>query len=210
MNRPRNRQPRPPRGNGGTSARGGRGGRGGRPPPQDGNPRWTAGTPQQASGTVPTIQQVIPGASVYIILKEDQPTGRETQGTVQDLLTRGNHPRGIKVRLRGGLVGRVQRMGTETASASNIELPAAAPSARQSPLVNRGGVSQIKYRDIRLDEDEEPPQSLADYLPPGLDSSNTAAEPTADEQPLARCPFCEEFEGDEVAVSYHIDQKHLS
>ncbi|KAH8172048.1 hypothetical protein LIA77_08816 [Sarocladium implicatum] len=212
MNRPRNRQPRPPRGNDGAGGRGGGrgggggGGRGGRPP-QDRNHRWTAGTPQQAAGTVPTIQQVIPGASVYIILKEDQPTGRETQGTVQELLTRGNHPRGIKVRLRGGLVGRVQRMSTEVTPVADVETATSAQAVRQSPLVSRGGSSQIRYRDVRLDEDEEPPQrSLADYLPAELNTP----EPVATAQPLAKCPFCEEFEGDEVAVSYHIDQKHLS
>src|SRR5687768_16117717 len=62
MNRPRNRQPRPPRGNG---TNGGRGGRGGGHRSQDRDSRWRAGTPQQAAGTVPTIQQVIPGASFY-------------------------------------------------------------------------------------------------------------------------------------------------
>ncbi|KAL2204944.1 hypothetical protein CC79DRAFT_1370761 [Sarocladium strictum] len=208
MNRPRNRQQRPPRGN---SSGGGRG-RGGRPP-QDRNSRWQAGTPQQAAGTVPTIQQVIPGASVFIILKEDQPTGEETQGIVQDLLTRGNHPRGIKVRLQGGLVGRVQRMGTETASSASIAMSApgtpSGQSLRQSPSV--GGASRIKYRDMRLDEDEEPPQrSLADYLPAGFNEPEATSRSNEASEPVAKCPFCEEFEGDEMAVSHHIDQKHLS
>ena len=49
------------------------------------------------------------GADVSVVLKEDQPTGKQTRGIVQDLLTRsGFHPRGIKVRLQGGKVGRVQ------------------------------------------------------------------------------------------------------
>jgi uncharacterized repeat protein (TIGR03833 family) len=49
------------------------------------------------------------GAEVSVVLKEDQPTGKQTRGIVQDLLTRsGFHPRGIKVRLQGGKVGRVQ------------------------------------------------------------------------------------------------------
>src|SRR5208337_4786915 len=49
------------------------------------------------------------GADVSVVLKEDQPTGRQTRGIVQDLLTKSPfHPRGIKVRLRGGKVGRVQ------------------------------------------------------------------------------------------------------
>ena len=49
------------------------------------------------------------GADVSVVLKEDQPTGKQTRGVVQDLLTKSPfHPRGIKVRLQGGKVGRVQ------------------------------------------------------------------------------------------------------
>jgi uncharacterized repeat protein (TIGR03833 family) len=52
---------------------------------------------------------VAPGADVSVVLKEDQPRGKQTRGIVQDLLTRSAfHPRGIKVRLQGGKVGRVQ------------------------------------------------------------------------------------------------------
>ncbi|KAL1838828.1 hypothetical protein VTJ49DRAFT_2185 [Mycothermus thermophilus] len=65
---------------------------------------------------VPTIRQVIPGALVNIVLKADQPTGRTVQGVVGQLLTRGNHPRGIKVRLTDGRVGRVQSMAGAAAA----------------------------------------------------------------------------------------------
>ena len=52
---------------------------------------------------------VAPGADVSIVLKEDQRTGKLTRGIVQDLLTKSPfHPHGIKVRLQGGKVGRVQ------------------------------------------------------------------------------------------------------
>lgn len=61
---------------------------------------------------VPSTRQVASGASVNIVLKEDQPTGRTVSGVVRDVLTRGNHPRGIKVRLADGRVGRVQTMAT--------------------------------------------------------------------------------------------------
>ena len=48
-------------------------------------------------------------ADVSVVLKEDQPTGKQTRGIVQDLLTKSPfHPHGIKVRLQGGKVGRVQ------------------------------------------------------------------------------------------------------
>ncbi len=51
------------------------------------------------------------GLKVAIVLKQDQRSGRETIGTVKDLLTNSNfHPHGIKVRLTDGQVGRVQRI----------------------------------------------------------------------------------------------------
>lgn len=51
------------------------------------------------------------GLKVSIVLKADQPTGRRTVGIVQDLLTSSpTHPRGIKVRLTDGQVGRVQEI----------------------------------------------------------------------------------------------------
>lgn len=49
------------------------------------------------------------GLMVAIVQKHDQPTGKITQGFVQDILTSAPiHPRGIKVRLETGEVGRVQ------------------------------------------------------------------------------------------------------
>ena len=49
------------------------------------------------------------GDTVDIVLKMDQRTGKLTRGIVKDILTNSpNHPRGIKVRLRTGQVGRVQ------------------------------------------------------------------------------------------------------
>ena len=49
------------------------------------------------------------GADVSVVLKEDQRTGKQTRGIVQDLLTNSPfHPHGIKVRLQDSKVGRVQ------------------------------------------------------------------------------------------------------
>ncbi len=49
------------------------------------------------------------GRIVDIVLKQDQGTGKLTRGSVKDILTNSqNHPRGIKVRLADGQVGRVQ------------------------------------------------------------------------------------------------------
>lgn len=52
-----------------------------------------------------------PGIRVKIVLKKDQPTGVLTEGIVKDILTNSAvHPRGIKVRLEDGQVGRVQKI----------------------------------------------------------------------------------------------------
>jgi uncharacterized repeat protein (TIGR03833 family) len=52
-----------------------------------------------------------PGATVWIVLKQDQRTGKRTKGIVQDILTKSpNHPHGIKVRLVDGQVGRVKEI----------------------------------------------------------------------------------------------------
>ena len=52
-----------------------------------------------------------PGLEVDIVLKKDQPTGKLTRGIVKDILTNSaTHPRGIKVRLQDGQIGRVQNI----------------------------------------------------------------------------------------------------
>lgn len=54
-------------------------------------------------------EDIYPGLHVAIVLKQDQRTGRLTEGIVQDILTNSStHPHGIKVRLESGEVGRVQ------------------------------------------------------------------------------------------------------
>jgi uncharacterized repeat protein (TIGR03833 family) len=51
------------------------------------------------------------GLTVLIVLKQDQRTGKLTQGIVKDILTKSpNHPHGIKVRLTNGQVGRVKQI----------------------------------------------------------------------------------------------------
>jgi uncharacterized repeat protein (TIGR03833 family) len=62
-----------------------------------------------------------PGLTVLVVLKQDQRTGKLTQGIVKDILTNSpKHPHGIKVRLMDGQVGRVKEIvslsdGTESA-----------------------------------------------------------------------------------------------
>ena len=51
------------------------------------------------------------GASVRIVLKADQRTGKLTDGVVMRILTNSSfHPHGIKVMLTDGQVGRVQEI----------------------------------------------------------------------------------------------------
>ena len=49
------------------------------------------------------------GIEVGIVRKENQSSGKITDGVVQDILTKSSfHPHGIKVRLTSGDVGRVK------------------------------------------------------------------------------------------------------
>ncbi|MDO8946520.1 MAG: YwbE family protein [Desulfocapsaceae bacterium] len=51
------------------------------------------------------------GLRVFIVLKQDQRSGKLTEGIVKDILTNSpTHPHGIKVRLASGEVGRVKKV----------------------------------------------------------------------------------------------------
>jgi uncharacterized repeat protein (TIGR03833 family) len=51
------------------------------------------------------------GAQVRVVMKQDQRSGKLTEGVVKDILTNSpTHPHGIKVRLEGGIVGRVKEV----------------------------------------------------------------------------------------------------
>ncbi len=54
---------------------------------------------------------VFPGMHVSVVKNADQETGKLTDGIVEEVLTKTtNHPRGIKVRLIDGTIGRVQKI----------------------------------------------------------------------------------------------------
>jgi uncharacterized repeat protein (TIGR03833 family) len=54
------------------------------------------------------------GTRVRIVQKQDQSSGRLTEGNVSDILTMSpTHPHGIKVRLTSGVVGRVKAILSE-------------------------------------------------------------------------------------------------
>lgn len=51
------------------------------------------------------------GTKVNVVQKQDQRTGKLTEGVVQKILTKSpNHPHGIKVILESGIVGRVKEI----------------------------------------------------------------------------------------------------
>lgn len=62
---------------------------------------------------VPARSEIRPGMRVQIVEKQNQPTGKLTEGVVLRLLTNSpTHPHGIKVMLTDGTVGRVQAIVT--------------------------------------------------------------------------------------------------
>lgn len=62
------------------------------------------------SSIVALRNKIKPGDKVDIVLKKDQRTGNLTRGIVDRLLTsKPKHTRGIKVRLKDGQVGRVDK-----------------------------------------------------------------------------------------------------
>ena len=56
-------------------------------------------------------KNIVIGAGVNIVTKEDQSTGALTNGYVKRILTNSNfHPHGIKVQLETGEVGRIKEI----------------------------------------------------------------------------------------------------
>ena len=56
-------------------------------------------------------KDIKPGSRVAVVQKQDQRSGRVTEGVVDRILTKSaTHPHGIKVRLASGIVGRVKEV----------------------------------------------------------------------------------------------------
>jgi len=61
--------------------------------------------------TIPSRDKIKIGTSVSIVQKQDQSSGKLTEGTVKRILTSSSfHPHGIKVELESGKIGRVQKV----------------------------------------------------------------------------------------------------
>ena len=86
--------------------------------------------PPGAPGGACFRDRVPVGTDVFVVKKEDQRTGRETAGRVSRRLTNAAyHPRGIKVLLSSGVVGRVTRFagGGRTTGEEGREARAPSP-----------------------------------------------------------------------------------
>jgi uncharacterized repeat protein (TIGR03833 family) len=203
----------------------GRGGRRGRGGNEFGSPRRNP-----PSAPVPLSSQVNPGAGVSIVLKVDQPTGRQVQGIIDEVLGRGNHPRGIKVRLVDGRVGRVQAIVSEEAAREssgglanlgrNGEPVGATTSQHDHRTIRTE--QRPQFTDMRYDDpyDYESSQAsrdgpnLLDFVRPKPKKGRkaTRADDAAEEPQsqvtssnLIKCPVCGDFEGDEEAVAFHVN-----
>ncbi|KAJ5058294.1 hypothetical protein J3E72DRAFT_149665, partial [Bipolaris maydis] len=152
--------------------------------------------PSPAYTAVPAYASIHAGTPVSLILKQDQPTGHRVSGIVADVLTRGDHPRGVKVRLRDGRVGRVQSLVSEAEGERGEALVGGADAglgrdgeyffdeARRGE-VDRGLFAALEEADRRYD------QGRGGH---GGGGGETAV-----------CPVCGVFEGDEVAVARHVE-----
>jgi len=59
--------------------------------------------------------QIHPGMRVRVVEKQNQRTGKLTEGIVQKILTNSpHHPHGVKVMLENGVVGRVKEIVSGT------------------------------------------------------------------------------------------------
>jgi uncharacterized repeat protein (TIGR03833 family) len=73
---------------------------------------------------IPARAQLNPGLRVRIVLKQDQASGKLTEGIIKEILTSSpTHPHGIKVRLMDGQVGRVKEIIAKMAMELAEQIP---------------------------------------------------------------------------------------
>ena len=121
-----------------------------------------------------------------MILKADQRSGKLTTGQISEILTRGDHPRGIKVRLSNGQVGRVQSL---SASSDQQVITQIMPYVQagsdenyeQSPS-HPGGRKFTLQEDYRQDPTPHESTSLADYI--RAPSSSKRKHPSSSSTPV--------------------------
>ena len=141
---------------------------------------------------VPKMSQLRKGVSVRIVLKADQRTGRLTTGNISDILTRGDHPRGIKVRLTDGQVGRVQALapahegtGMEGSADNGVDGKLERSTMNQSDTRRsqggrRGRGGRAFEEDYRLDRAPQESLSLFDYVKTPSEAVRASRSETAE------------------------------
>ena len=112
------------------------------------------------------------GTSVSVIQKQDQGTGQLTSGTIAEILTNSTfHPRGIKVRLVDGTVGRISDNSPDGAGLNSH--------------------SNSDDHDRNNDAVPLPSHSLADYLvAPVPPTQNIITQNTEHHNVDWPCPMC--------------------
>ncbi|KAL8881943.1 MAG: hypothetical protein Q9198_000960 [Flavoplaca austrocitrina] len=133
---------------------------------------------------VPQQHHLQRGTPINIILKADQRSGKLTFGHIQDILTRGEHPHGIKVRLSDGRIGRVQSLcedGSNTApTCSSSSTPLASNAGfKQRPIGSRSlnmYEPQHEGADARPNSESVTSTSLMDYVKPNNTSRKLSSK----------------------------------
>ncbi|KAI1612313.1 hypothetical protein EDD36DRAFT_420156 [Exophiala viscosa] len=125
---------------------------------------------------VTQYSQVKPGLAVSIVLKADQRTGRQVQGTVSQLLTRGNHPRGIKVKLTDGRVGRVQKLlPAQLSQSSHSGLPTKRTMTSNNPWEDAASQNPWSEDPPRASDTNQNSSTAQSYYQSNPDSSQYEA-----------------------------------
>jgi uncharacterized repeat protein (TIGR03833 family) len=134
---------------------------------------------QRKMAPVPRHSTLKLGVPVDIVLKADQRTGKLTRGLIAEVLTRGDHPHGVKVRLESGAVGRVQSLAVNSAppqasgEQSSTSLQDGSHrdvmSSKEFPVHQTPSVATQNYRFQEDFRKTEPPASaeavsLTDYI----------------------------------------------
>ncbi|KAL8835875.1 MAG: hypothetical protein Q9176_006648 [Flavoplaca citrina] len=140
---------------------------------------------------VPQQHHLQRGAAVNTILKADQRSGKLTSGHIQDVLTRGEHPHGIKVRLSDGRVGRVQSLGVGSNNAAPPGSFSSTPLASNARVGDRpiGSIRQTVYEAQNAEAGARPKSesatstNLMDYVKPNnISRKPSSKEPSIDVQ----------------------------
>ena len=175
------------------------------------------------------MSQLHRGVGVRIVLKADQPTGKLTIGQIDQLLTRGNHPRGIKVRLTDGQIGRVQSLASsDDTTGKSVGLGQQdIPSVMEGAVGGEQSVQSFQRRgagsrdrrgiqdDYRYDDVAADSRSLADYMKaPSKNKarrnkpSGSGSEPAKEQETEMQVVLNSEFPGLDSALVAAIVADH--